>query len=74
MGHDLFVDFVADGKPLGAVGAGKAAFVGESQATVKGYPEHYFGVDEVGFLAADFPDGHVGIYKNVSDWGMGDGR
>jgi len=64
--HDLLVERVADGEPEGAVRAGQAALVGQADAAVKGHPEHDLGVDEVLLLVANFPDGHVGIWMDVS--------
>ena len=54
-------------QPDGAVGAGETALLGEAETAIEGDPEHDFGVDEVLFFVAHFPDGHVGLVDDGED-------
>jgi len=60
-GHDVFVDLIANSEPFASVWAWETALLGKAETTVEGNPEHDFGVDEILFLVANFPDRHVGV-------------
>ena len=58
LGHDFFVDLIADFQPAGSVG-GKRALVRQAQTAVQGNPRHDLGIDKVPAAAAHFPDAFV---------------
>ena len=62
LGHDVFVDFITSFKPLGTIRTWKTSFFCQPQATIKGNPEHDFGVGVILLSTPDFPDGHVRFY------------
>jgi hypothetical protein len=62
LGHDVFIDFITSGQPLGPVRTRETSLLCQAETAIKSNPEHDFGVGVVLLSTSNLPNGHIGFY------------